>query len=323
MTNTMNIPLAIADVLAMWKIALPAMFLGCYCGVVLRSGEFFAFFSKALRPMTSLGKLPESLGPFFVLCLLNRYAANAMLAEFSKSGAVTKSTLMAVYLMGSLPTGIYFTIFYFSPPLIAGLGWSLGTMFIAVNIGISTLVTIIGFVWNRLLTPSQETGRTEGLQESCCTQADKTDLAAAGKKAFKQFWDIAVVFIPVTLVFAFLMHTDFIKEGIVGIDPFLRWFNLTAAGVLVIIAGIPTLIAAIGVAGTLLQSGALDPQDVIFVLLLTSFFHNIYDGLSRVLPANLSIFGAKTGIYVTMVGTGLYLAIVAIGAGIALYVRVI
>ena len=315
---TTNISLAIADVFAMWKIALPAMFLGCYCDVVLRTGRFFAFFSKALRPMTSLGKLPEALGPFFILCLLNRYAANAMLAEFGKSGAVTKSTLMAVYLMGSLPTGIYFTIFYFSPLLITGLGWNLGTAFIVINIGMSTFVTIIGFIWNRLLIQHKVSLE---FQKSCCTEVDKTDLIEAGKKAFKQFWDIAVVFIPITLAFACLMHTDFMKEVITRLDPILRWFNLTAAGVLVIIAGIPTLIAAIGVAGTLLQSGALAPQDVIFVLLLASFFHNIYDGISRVLPTNLSIFGTKTGITVTAVGTGLYLSMVAAGASIALYMR--
>lgn len=317
---TTNISLALADVFAMWKIALPAMFLGCYCGVVLRTGKFFAFFSKITRPMTSLGKLPEALGPFFILCLLNRYAANAMLAEFGKNGTVTKSTLMAVYLMGALPTGIYFTIFNFSPILITGLGWNLGMAFIAINIGMSTLVTIIGFVWNRLLT-HHEVSNLQELQESCGTTAEKTDLVAAGKKAFKQFWDIAVVFMPITLAFAYLLHTDFIKEFIVGLDPFLCWFNLTAAGVLVIIAGIPTLIAAIGVAGTLLQSSALAPQDVIFVLLLASFFHNIYDGLSRVLPTNLSIFSAKTGINVTVVGTGLYLTMVAAAASIALYMK--
>ena len=315
---TTNISLALADVFAMWKIALPAMFLGCYCGVVLRTGKFFAFFSKALRPMTSLGKLPEALGPFFILCLLNRYAANAMLAAFGKSGAVTKSTLMAVYLMGSLPTGIYFTIFYFSPLLITGLGWNLGTAFIVINIGMSTFVTIIGFIWNRLLIQHKVSLE---LQKSCCTEVDKTDLVEAGKKAFKQFWDIAVVFIPITLAFACLMHTDFMKEVITRLDPILRWFNLTAAGILVIIAGIPTLIAAIGVAGTLLQSGALASQDVIFVLLLASFFHNIYDGISRVLPTNLSIFGTKTGVTVTVVGTGLYLSMVAAGASIALYMR--
>ncbi|WP_371372729.1 hypothetical protein [Sporomusa aerivorans] len=317
----MNLSLALNDVLTMWKIALPAMFIGCYCGVVLRTGKFFTFFSKVTRPFTALGKLPDSLGPFFILCLLNRFAANAMLAEFGKSGAVGKNTLLAVYLMGSLPTGIYFTAFYFSPILISSLGWWLGAAFIAINVGLSTLVTVIGFVLNRLLAPQADSSWEEDSVKICKTTAEKTDLVAAGKKACKQFWDIAVVFIPVTLVFAVLLRTDLMKEIIAGLDPFLRWFNLTAAGVLVIVAGIPTLIAAIGVAGTLLHSGALAQQEVIFVLLLASFFHNIYYGFSQVMPANLSIFGAKTGFAVTAAGTGIYLAMVAAGAGIALYLR--
>lgn len=319
----MNISLVLGDVWAMWKIALPAMFLGCYCGIVLRTGKFFIFFSKALRPMTALGRLPAALGPFFILCLLNRYAANAMLADFGRSGAVSKTTLLAVYLMGSLPTGIYFTIFYFTPPLVAGLGWDLGLSFIAINIGMSTLVTIIGFVWNRLMYKAGPAGRLRELPADSRPRADKTDLIAAGKKAWQQFGDIAVVFMPVTLAFTFIIHTEFTREAIAGLDSFLRWFNLTAAGVLVIIAGIPTLIAAIGVAATLLQSGALAPQEIIFVLLLASFFHNIYDGLSRVLPANLAVFGARQGLTVTAVGTGLYLLIVAAGAAIALYLRTV
>ncbi|MBP2638015.1 MAG: nucleoside recognition domain protein [Firmicutes bacterium] len=320
---TMNIQLALTDVLVMWKFALPAMFLGCYFGVVLRTGKCFAFFSKVMKPMTVVGNLPEALGSFFILCLLNRYAANAMLADFGRNGTVSKNTLVAVYLMGALPTGIYFTLFTFSPVLISSLGWSLGTSFIAINLGMSALVTIIGFMWNRLLAKRHDASQTSALQESCYAVADKTDLLIAGKKAFQQFWNIAVVFMPVTLAFACLMHTEFIKTGIAALEPGLRWVNLTTGGVLVIIAGIPTLIAAIGVAGTLLQSGALAPRDVIFVLLLASFFHNVYDGLSRVLPTNLSIFGSKTGVTVTVIGTGIYLGVVAVGVSLAIWLKAI
>ncbi|HWR39865.1 MAG TPA: hypothetical protein VN611_10220 [Patescibacteria group bacterium] len=313
--------LAFTDVLSMWKIALPAMFLGCYCGVVLRSGRFFNFFSKALRPLISLGKLPDALGPFFILCLLNRYAANAMLAEFEKNGMLSKRTVMSAYLTGSLPTGIYFTVFYFSPPLIAGFGWKMGLTFIAINIGMSTLVTVAGILWNRLSGFAGEDSRCLTTLSQPAVTADPPDWLTAGKKAFRQFYDIAVVFVPITFVFALLLHTDFTKELIAGLDPMLRWFHLTAAGVLVVIAGIPTILAAIGVAETLLRNGALPVHDVIFVLLLTSFFHNVYDGLSRVLPANLSVFGVRTGFAVTATGTGLYLIIVMLSAGIALVVK--
>lgn len=314
----MDISLALADVLKMWKTALPAMFLGCYCGVVLKNGRFFDWFSKVLRPMTSLGKLPEALGPFFILCLLNRYAANAMLAEFGRNAVVNKNGIIAVYLMGSLPTGIYFTIFYFSPALIAGLGWKLGMAFMAINIGMSTLVTVIGILWNRINFRQDDASHSEHQQAFSSATADKIDLVAAARTAFWQFWDIAVVFVPVTFVFALFMHTDNINGILSGVAPVLHKVNLTAAGVLVILAGIPTMIAAIGVAGTLLQNGALVAEEIIFTLLVASFFHNIYDAVSRVLPTNLSIFGVKLGVIVTVVGTVVYLAMVVLAASLAL-----
>lgn len=316
----MDISLALSDVLKMWKTALPAMFLGCYCGVVLKNGRFFAWFSKVLRPLTELGKLPEALGPFFILCLLNRYAANAMLAEFGRNAVVSRTGVIAVYLMGSLPTGIYFTIFNFSPALIAGLGWKLGMVFIAINIGISTLVTILGIVWNRIIFRQAIAGHPEHLQAFSDMAAEKTDLLAAARKAFGQFWDIAVVFMPVTFGFALFMHTGIFNDIMAVVAPVLHKVNLTAAGVLVILAGIPTMFAAIGVAGTLLQSGALAAEEIIFTLLVASFFHNVYDAVSRVLPTNFSIFGARLGVIVSVVGTAVYLAIVVLVAGFALYI---
>lgn len=314
----MDISLALSDVLKMWKTALPAMFLGCYCGVVLKNRRFFTWFNKVLRPMTALGKLPEALGPFFILCLLNRYAANAILAEFGRNAVVNKSGIIAVYLMGSLPTGIYFTIFYFSPALIAGLGWKLGMAFMVINIGMSTLVTVIGILWNRINFRQGDASHSEHQQAFSSATADKIDLVAAARTAFGQFWDIAVVFVPVTFVFALFMHTDIINEILPSVAPVLHKVNLTAAGVLVILAGIPTMIAAIGVAGTLLQSGALVAEEIIFTLLVASFFHNVYDAASRVLPTNVSIFGVKLGVIVTVVGTVVYLAMVALAASLAL-----
>ena len=316
----MDISLALSDVLKMWKTALPAMFLGCYCGVVLKNRRFFTWFSKVLRPITVLGKLPEALGPFFILCLLNRYAANAMLAEFGRNAGVNKSGITAVYLMGSLPTGIYFTIFYFSPALIAGLGWKLGMAFMVINIGMSTLVTVIGILWNHINFRQGDASHTKNQPALSSAPADKIDLVAAARTAFGQFWDIAVVFVPVTFVFTLFMHTDIINEILPGVAPVLHKVNLTAAGVLVILAGIPTMIAAIGVAGTLLQSGALVAEEIIFTLLVASFFHNVYDAVSRVLPTNVSIFGVKLGVILTIAGTAIYLAMVVITASIALYV---
>ena len=147
--KNMNLPRFLIDILSMWEIALPAMFIGCFCGALFRTDRFFTVISKITAPMVKFGKLPNSLGPFFILCLLNRYAANAMLAEHYKDGIINFRVLISTYLMGTFPTGIYFTIFNFSPILISNLGWKLGCLFIVINLTLSLLMTIIGFLLNR------------------------------------------------------------------------------------------------------------------------------------------------------------------------------
>lgn len=308
----MQIPVFLNEVLGMWKIALPAMFIGCFCGILFRTGKYFEIISRFTAPMVKMGKLPKSLGLFFILCLLNRYAANAMLAEHYKEKTISLKSLIAVYLMGTFPTGIYFTIFNFSPLLISNLGWELGMKFIAINLSFSVIITVIGFWMNRMMT-----GEIKDTYAIAQAEAEATNYQVALTKAVKQFYGISVIFMPITLFFGFLVHTDFIAFLISQIDPFLKTFNLAASGILVIIAGIPTVMAAIGVAGTLLANGSLPESLVILMLLFASFFHNVYDGLTRIWPTNASIFGVQVGTMVSIIGTGLYLLMVACGIIIA------
>ncbi len=301
---------AAAESVLVWKTALPAMFFGCWCGIVLRKGMVLKFFSALMRPLTWLGRVPKELGAFFILCLLNRYAANAMLAELEQNGFLKRRVLLALYLMGALPTGIYYTAFYFSPILLTALGQDVGGTFIGIHIVLSLLVTAVGFsiqwFW------PQECGAILFAERKA--QPDASEKKAWGdlKAAWRQFGEIAAVFVPITFLFTLLMQMPFLSEFALLLDGVLRGVSLSAAGVMVILAGIPTLIAGIALAGSLLASGALSASEVILSLLLASFCHNVYDGLSRVLPSNISIFGFSLGLRVTILGTGLYLLMITV-----------
>ncbi len=299
----------VTEAAAIWKAALPAMFFGCWCGVALRQGRVFAFFSRLCRPFTRAGRMPEEWAPFFILCLLNRYAANAMLAEWQREGRLGRRETVAVYLLGSLPTGVYFTLFYFTPVLLASLGTELGGRFIALHVLLSLLVTFCGLALHWFSGGGAAASKWK--KEESVPARQGTWLGNVAE-AWRQFWGIAKIFMPVTFLFTAALHSSWMEAAWPQLDAFLRTFSLSAAGILVILAGIPTLIAAIGMAGTFMVGGVLSGQEVLFILLLASFGHNVYDGLSRVLPSNLSIFGASLGLLVTTVGTGLYLAMVAL-----------
>jgi hypothetical protein len=305
----MNVLSAVSEAVVLWKTALPAMFIGCCCGVMMNGGGLGELSRKAMEPITSLVKLPNVLGSFFMFCLINRYTANAMLAELGRNFVVTRTGIVATYLMGALPTGIYYTVFYFSPALIGGLGWQLGVTFAIINTGISAMVTLAGVLINRICYQGNECS-VAASKEGTIPIADTLELTGAIKIAIHQFWDMAKIFMPITLLFAWLMHSSQITDILAGVNPALQRIGLTSAGALVIMAGIPTLIAGIGVAGTLLHSGALAPGDVIFSLLIASFFHSIYDFWSSVLPTNISIFGARMGVTLAVMGTVIRIAIV-------------
>ena len=302
---------------AIWQAALPAMFFGCWCGVVLRRGKIFVFFSKLTRPLTWLGNIPKELGPFFILCLLNRYAANALLADCNKNNNLAKNTIIAVYLMGSLPTGLYFTIFYFSPILFSALGTSLGGKFIIIHVLLSLFVTFAGIFWQRLTTQTWENFTMENEPLPANLTSKTATIMQDLHSTWLQFRAIAVVFMPVTLLFALLLSTSWLTQLTPHLDKAFQTFSLSTAGVMVIIAGIPTLVAAIGLAGTLYLQGMLSSTEVIFVLLIASFGHNIYDSCSRVWPSNVAIFGLRLGTSLTLVGTTLYLASVVLAITIS------
>lgn len=310
--NSDFIFLACTKTFIIWKAALPAMLFGCWCGVVLRRGKIFIFFSKLTRPLTWLGKIPKELGPFFILCLLNRYAANALLADCAKTNKLSTNTITAVYLMGSLPTGIYFTAFYFTPILINSLGIELGSIFIVIHILLSLIVTCTGIFWQRLIN---QNWNNFSFQSNVSPQNNisKTDTFFQDlNSAWLQFRSIAVIFMPVTFFFALLLSTTWLEQLAPTLDQILQSFSLSTAGVMVIIAGLPTLIAAIGLAGSLFAQGLLSAPEVIFTLLLAAFGHNLYDSCSRVWPSNVAIFGLKLGTSLTLVGANLYLSTVAI-----------
>lgn len=308
--------LGLKKTLAIWQASLPAMFFGCWCGVVLRRGKIFTFFSKLTRPLTWLGNVPKELGPFFILCLLNRYAANALLADCAKKNNLNKNTITAVYLMGSLPSGLYFTIFYFSPILISSLGSKLGITFIIIHIILSLVVTFTGIFWQRLVQQSW-TNFTLDDSSNKNTQTGSPNYRQDLYSAWLQFRAIAIVFMPVTFVFAFILSTSWLAQLAPTLDKIFQNFALSTAGIMVIIAGLPTLIAAIGLAGTLFVQGSLSASEVIFVLLLAAFAHNVYDSCSRIWPSNVAIFGLKLGTSLTLVGTALYLATVTVAVFIA------
>lgn len=287
---------ALPDVLKLWKNVLPSMLLGCFLGNLFYNTVFLRRLGRGMRPLARLGHLPEGCATSLTLCLVDRIAAYTMLAGLKNTGAVGAREVVVSFLVSALPTGLYFTIFFFSPAVIASLGCRTGAAYLAIYLGISLMVSAVGLLLGRLLLqrPGRgQEGRDKSREAIHTSWRDK--LAAATRRTIPAFCRLAVVFMSVTFLVSVLLHTDLVSQILRQVDPVLSCLGLPGPVLFVITTGVMSMIAAIGTLGPILQAGLVTPAEAVAALLVTSVLHYLYEFWSCGLPTNISIFGPTLG----------------------------
>jgi hypothetical protein len=283
--------------LALWRMVLPAMFIGCLCGNILQGTRIWHLAESALHRMARLIRMPAPSGPYLVMCFLNRHAANTMLAGFLKHDRFPPSYLSAVFLVGWFPTILYYYIFYIAPALATAVGIELAGLYSLFYLGFNLLIALTGMAL--AILKRRAAGCVDPIRRASPTsdasQTDKRQWSRLVKLSLAQFARIAAVFVPVTLFFAILINIQQAWVFLQHLNPFLSSWGLPSAAVLVMVAGLPSKISGIAAIGPVFQSGFLTAKEVIITLLLAAVFHAGYEFFASFLPANLSIFGPARG----------------------------
>ncbi|HHW41679.1 MAG TPA: hypothetical protein GXX19_11155 [Syntrophomonadaceae bacterium] len=284
------------DLLKLWKSVMPSMLLGCFLGNLFQNTVLLQRLGRVMQPLARLGRLPAGCITSLTLCLADRIAAYAMLAELKNTGVVGAREVVVSFLVSSLPTGIYFTIFFIGPAVMASLGCHTGAVYLAIYLGISFMVGAVGMLLGRLLLPLPDQGQEEGDRSPETVGSPWRDkLAEAVRRTLPAFCRLAVVFMPVTFLVAILLHTDLVNRILRQVEPVLSYLGLPAPVILVITTGVISMVAAIGTLGPILQAGLVTPAEAVIALLVTSVLHYLYAFWSSGLPTNISIFGSKLG----------------------------
>lgn len=286
---------ALTQVLSLWRIVLPAMFLGCLFGNWMQGTRLWRRCGKLMAPLASLARLPHDCSIYLAMCFLNHYSANAFLSTQFRKGILVERQLLAAYLIGWFPSGVHFLIFYIVPALTASVGWSIGMKYTVLYLFASMLVAMSG-IFIGFLGARKE-------KEQIKIVSQPLDQEFSPKKDFKnvlslsllQFGRIALIFVPITLSFTIALHLEKTRNLLMSFDTLLRSVGLSAPSIIVIITGLPSSISAIAAAGPLFQSNLLGPKEVIISLLIAYLFHSIYEFFSSYLPSNIAFFGAIKG----------------------------
>jgi hypothetical protein len=283
--------------LALWRMVLPAMFIGCLCGNFLQGTRIWHLAESGLHRMARFIRLPAASGPYLAMCFLNRYAANTMLAGLIKHDGFPPRYLLAVFLTGWFPTILYFYIFFITPALTAAVGVMVAGLYSLFYLGFNLLIALAGIAFGVSLRRPADVGSPikEALLTNDASPDDKPKGLVLVKLSLAQFARIAAVFVPVTLLFAVLINIKQASAVLGRLDPFLSSWGLPSAAVLVIIAGLPSKISGIAAIGPIFQNGLLTSKEVIVTLLLAAVFHAGYEFFTSFMPANLAIFGSSRG----------------------------
>jgi hypothetical protein len=299
--------------LALWRMVLPAMFIGCLCGNVLQGTRIWRYAESVLHRMARFIRLPAPSGPYLAMCFLNRYAANAMLAGLIKHNEFPPKYLPAVFLTGWFPTVIYFYIFHVAPALAAAVGVAVAAIYSIFYIGFNLLIALAGIALGILLRKAGNAhppGPQTPLKIDASPKEDRKKLSLI-RLSLVQFARIAAVFVPVTLAFAVLINIKQASALLDRLDPIFSAWGLPSTSLLVVVAGLPSKISGIAALGPIYQNGLLTSKEVIVTLLLAAVFHACYEFFASFMPANLAIFGPSRGWRLSIIT--IFVRIAAIG----------
>ncbi len=281
-------------------MVLPAMFLGCLIGTWIQGTRIWQMCGRLMAPLAALARLPHNCGVYFVMCFLNHYAANAYLGSEFQKGRVRKRELLAAFLMGGFPNGFHFALFYIAPILIGGVGWALGASYTALYLTIGLLTAGVG-----ILIGLKGEKRVVSQEEAACGNAssiaaDQKDFPTILFESGKQFGQMALIFVPVTLLFALGMHHEKIRQLLASSDWLAGVIGFSGPVMMVVAAGLPSSISGLAAAAALFQSRLLGPTEVVYALLIAYALHIIYEFFANYLPSTMAFFGPRAGLRVAV-----------------------
>ena len=296
----MDLSGALSQVFRLWRIVLPAMFLGCLVGNWVQGTRLWHACSRLMAPLVKVAHLPVNCGIYLVMCFINQFAANAYLGGELQKGLLRKPELLATFLIGSFLTGLHFAIFYMAPILIGSVGWKVGTsytvLYLLIGVMTAWVGVLIGWGTANRSNPKTETGSTHPSTE----ETGQRSFALVWREAWRQFRRMGLIFVPVTFVFIVGMRHEQINALVASADRFLGIVGLSGPAIIVVLAGLPSSISGMAAAGSLYQSRLLGSTEVVASLLIAYGLHMIYEFFTSCLPSTIAFFGPKNGMHVSV-----------------------
>ncbi|MBE6442914.1 MAG: hypothetical protein E7022_11500 [Desulfovibrio desulfuricans] len=262
--------------------------------------------ARLAAPLARAAHLRETSGAAFALAFVSPAAANGLLSECHNRGELSGRELMLANLFNSLPAYLTHT------PTILLLTWPvLGAPALAY-VGL-TLLAAVGrtgatiVISRRLLPPPLPP------ESAACSKPDDAGptFTAALRKAWKRFLrrlpKLVGFTAPMYALMFFLQRHGFFDAAELWLTAHMDWLSFLkpqAMGVIVLHLA-AELGAALGAAGSVLQTGGLSARDVVLALMVGNILSTPMRAIRHQLPAYAGFYRPALALRLILANQGL------------------
>lgn len=298
---------------------LMGMATGLLIANLLEALRWTRHMARFAAPLARAAHLREVAGASFSLAFVSPAAANALLSESHNRGELSGNELMLANLFNSLPAYLVHT------PTIFLLTWPVLGMPAVVYVGLTLLAAMgrTGFTvfLSRWLLPPAPSGcvACNGTKETGTTWS--TALTKAWKRFLRRLPKLVFFTAPIYVLMFFLQKSGYFSQAEIWLSAHMGWLSFLkpqAMGIIVLHLA-AELGAALGAAGSILQTGGLSPRDVVLALMVGNILSTPMRAIRHQLPAYAGFFRPALALRLVLANQGLRAISMAIVTAIYYY----
>ncbi len=272
------------------KMIVPIMFVGLLASNIVFSLPQVRRFIEPIDRLTSFANL--KCGTVVLAFFAHPIAGLSMLSDLYRREILKENEVTVIFLISLIPRTIRIILMFLAPIAFSALGFFLGLIYTLLELFSRLGVVFVGILLGRRL-----------VKDGCTVESDNLEdvtIKESVVRSIKLFFRTLAVFVPSVFAVMLLLDLGFL-DVLNGIcKPVMEVFGIPTSGLIIIAAGTSSMVAGIGVAGSLIVKGAIDGFSALVSIFVASLFHGIVECLRRSLAMNVSFFG-KLGIKLTLI----------------------
>lgn len=288
---------------------LVTIFLGLFLAGMLMELGILDRLSVLSKPLVSMANLPPISASSFLVSLGSAVAANSMIAEFKMRGALDDRETVLCAMMNSIPVYIREILTYQIPVVVPLLGPVVGVFYAGVFITTAIVKIIIVMVLGRLMLRGRNGAEIHWQPPE--RKGNPLDVTLKILRTqMRPFARISITYMAMTLLVLSLNDHGFFER--LSVLPIAQTFGLSPEAIVPLTTYVASPLIGISLLSPMIQSGSLTEIQAATVLMLGSIFMLPIFAMKSMVPNYTAIFGARVGLMIVTISTGLSVMVRAI-----------